>query len=203
MRFTTASSEGATRGAARGAEESMGGTGCQGWRCAGGGAARGYCAARLGRCARPVLRGWCAARGLNACAPALGTSPLKIYHFFLSLIRCAPALGTSPSPSFEGGFSDGVGERRVHSKRGGARHPQPPWKGGFLRELRRVRVKRGSHATSGVRKTPPLTRPKQPAGLRSPPLRCAVSYTRTLDHPPPRGLTCKKTPPPAGEAGRG
>jgi len=67
------------------------------------------------------------------CPPA----PLKIHHFFLSLIRCAPALGTSPSPSFEGGFSDGGDESRVHSETGDVRHPQPPWKGGFRKAAAR------------------------------------------------------------------
>ena len=62
---------------------------------------------------------------------------------------------------------------------------------------------RYTHAAGGFRKTQPLTRPRQPAGLCSPFLRCAASYTRAFDHPPPRGLTYKKTPPPAGEAGRG
>ena len=108
----------------------------------------------------------------------------------------------SPSPSFEGGFSDGVDASRVHWNSGDVRHPQPPWKGGFSRELRGVRVKRGTYV--GVRKTQPLTRPKQPAGLRSPPLRCAAQLHKDArPSSPERTYLQKKLLPQRGRQGGG
>ena len=167
---------------------------------------------------------------LNRCAPARGTSPLKIYHFFLSLNRCAPARGTSPRPSFEGGFP--LAAMRVACTRSAAMRstPNPLGKGAFRRFLRGgswppIVITR---AAGGVRKPQLLPDPDSPQTLAHRPLRCAASYTRTLDHPPREDLLTKKllplrgggregvkarpcqgqlrtakTPPPAGEAGRG
>ena len=127
-----------------------------------------------GRCARLSLRGFalraavaarlCAARGCRCAAlrcarlkclcSRAGNLPPQDLSLPFEPQSCAPALGTSPSPSFEGGFSDGGGGSRVHSNTGAARHPQPPWKGGFWRELRGIRVKRGTPAPPAVSENP-------------------------------------------------
>ena len=126
-----------------------------------------------------------------------GEPPPSRFITSLSLIRCAPARGTSPRPSFEGGFP--LASMRVACTRSAAMRstPNPLGKGAFPKvPARRELAADRDHPRRRRRPKPQLLpEPDRPQTLAHRTRLCAASYTRTLDHPPPRGLTYEKPLP--------